>query len=300
MKCPDFYIIGASKCGTTALSDYLCRHPAICFARNKEPHFFSDDRPAQKVDLDFAQYWRRNFSYYDPKKHKAIGEGSGTYYISDVAVPNILRVRPDAKFIYMVRNPIEMAHSWYCDLRFSNSENVSFEEGWYLQSDRENGLRLPPQCPDPHILQYRRLAALGERLDILKRQIPLGQLLVVVTDDLARNPKEVYEAVLAFIEVPSDGRQHFPAVNTAKAQRNRLLGWLSASIPEWVHETTREFKAWTGLKNVQLNFLAILNARSIKRPRLASDFRKALLVEFEPEIRRLEQSLQRDFSAWRT
>jgi hypothetical protein len=299
MRTPDFFIVGASKCGTTALAEYLAHHPAICFSLNKEPHFYSDDRPAQKADRDFIQYWRRNFSSYDPSRHLVIGEGSGTYYISDVAVPNILQTNPRAKFIYMVRNPVEMLHSWHYDLRFSNSEDVSLEEGWGLEEVRETGARIPRQCPDPHILQYRKLAALGHRLVVMQNLIPKDQLMVVVLDDLACNAGKVYEDVLSFLGVPSDGRDEFVAVNTAKEQRSRLLGVLAASVPGWLHDLTREFKSALGIGHVRLNFLATLNARRAKKQPLAADFRKRLLSYFEADIQLLECHLGRDFQAWR-
>ena len=38
---PDFFVVGAPRCGTTAISKYLSDNPNICFSRPKEPHFFS-------------------------------------------------------------------------------------------------------------------------------------------------------------------------------------------------------------------------------------------------------------------
>ena len=38
---PNFLIIGASKCGTTALYYYLKQHPEISFPELKEPKYFS-------------------------------------------------------------------------------------------------------------------------------------------------------------------------------------------------------------------------------------------------------------------
>lgn len=300
MRVPDFYIIGASKCGTTALAYYVSQHPAICFAINKEPHFFSDDRPAQRAEKNFGDYWRRNFSHFDPLKHKAIGEGSGTYYISEAAIPNILRANPSAKFIYMVRNPVEMLHSWYYDLRFSNSENVSLEKGWELESERAKGRRIPPQCPDSHILRYRELAALGHRLEIMSHEIPKGQLMVIVLDDWAANPKKIYEEVLAFIGVPSDGQENFRTINMAKEQRSRLLGIAAAAVPRWLHGLTREIKGILGIRHVPLNLLAILNTRRVKKKPLEQNFRRQLLLHFESDIQLLERHLGRDFTAWRT
>eukprot|EP01050_Picozoa_sp_SAG11_P003164 SAG11_NODE_173_length_13507_cov_10.489931_6_plen_117_part_00 len=39
MQIPAFCIIGAQKCGTTSLYDWLCEHPLMVPARRKEPHF---------------------------------------------------------------------------------------------------------------------------------------------------------------------------------------------------------------------------------------------------------------------
>jgi hypothetical protein len=300
MRIPDFFIIGASKCGTTALSEYVAEHPNVCFARTKEPHFFSDDFPKQKLDHNLDEYWRRNFSYFDARKHRVIGEGSGTYYISEVAIANILKQNPAAKFIYMVRNPVDMIHSWYYDLRFSNSENVSLEEGWDLQPLRLQGFKLPRQLREPRFLQYRMMGSLGRRLEVLKKLIPRGQLMVIVFDDFIRDPKQTYEKVLAFVGVPSDGRASFPQSNMAKVQRNRLLGYISASTPRWVSKVAHKFKGFIGLRHTRLNVFAALNAKTVRRAPLAPDFRKRLVMEFEPEVRLLEQHLNRDLSGWRT
>lgn len=300
MRVPDFFIIGASKCGTTALSKYLSEHPGICFARTKEPHYFSDDFPVQKLDNNFAQYWRRNFSHFDARKHGAIGEGSGTYYISQVAIANILRQNPAAKFIFMVRNPVDMVQSWYNDLRFANGEDVSLEEGWDLQPVRLQGLKIPRQLREPRFLQYHMMASFGRRLEVFKKLIPPGRLLVIVFDDFVRDPKAAYENVLAFIGVRSDGRESFPKVNAAKDQRSRLIGAVSSSMPRWVSNAAREIKILVGMRHARLNVFAVLNTKPAKRVPLSPEFRKRLVIEFEPEVRLLERHLDRDLSHWRT
>ena len=43
MRRPDLFIVGAPKCGTTALYAYLRRHPEIFMSPLKEPHFFGSD-----------------------------------------------------------------------------------------------------------------------------------------------------------------------------------------------------------------------------------------------------------------
>ncbi len=298
-RIPDFYVIGASKCGTTALSDYLRRHPNVCFARTKEPHFFAEDRPTQRADLTLEEYWRRNFSYYNPTKHLITGEGSGTYYTSNVAIPRILQLNPSAKFIYMVRNPVDMVHSWYNDLRYSSSEELELEDAWDLQNIRAQGKSIPKFCPDPFILQYRALASLGSRLEFLKGVIPPEQLKVILLDDFSRDTRAVYEGTLKFLNLPSDGRSEFPLVNGSKAPRSLLLSRISASYPRWLYNGVREFKHLTGLNHIQLNVIAKLNSKPAPKTPLSSPFRQRLQTEFEPEIQLLERLLDRDLSHWR-
>jgi hypothetical protein len=299
MRIPDFFIVGASKCGTSALSEYLTEHPNVCFARTKEPHFFSDDFPLQKVDASLQDYWRRNFSYFDERKHRVIGEGSGTYYISDVAVPNILKQNPAAKFIYMIRSPLEMIYSWHYQVQFRTGETESLEEAWDSQQPRISSMEMRPEDGDLRFRQYLAVASLGQRLDYLKTIVPPEQLTVIVLDDFVSEPKAAYEKVLAFIGVPSDGRENFPQVHQSRVQRSYFLGRLSDRTPRWVVNGVRDFKHLVGLTHVPLNVFARLNSKLVKKPPLSLEFRKRMLADLEPEINLLEQHLGRDFNHWR-
>jgi hypothetical protein len=299
MRNPDFFVVGASKCGTTALCEYLTEHPNICFASTKEPHFFSDDFPKQKLDGDFNTYWRRNFSHFDPSSQTVLGDGSGTYYISSVAIPNILARNPGAKFIYMIRDPVEMVHSWHYHVQFGTGETDTLEQAWERRQPRISDPELRAEDGNLRFRQYRALGSLGRRLGFMKSIIPYGQLMVIVFDDFVDDPKAVYEQVLSFIGAPSDGRTHFPQVNQAQVQRSYLLGRVVTSIPKWMINASRELKRALGLPHVPTNIFRMLNSKPVKRRPLSPDFRKRLSAEFEPEIRLLEQYLMRDLSHWR-
>jgi hypothetical protein len=300
MRIPDFFIIGAPKCGTTALSEYLGQHPAICFSHVKEPHFFSDDIPSYKIDRTLADYLRRNFSHFDARRHRAMGEGSVFYYHSDVAIPNILDANPSARFVYAVRNPVDMVYSLYSQYCYSYMEDIgNFEDAWAAQEQRAAGRNIPRRCYEPRFLQYRTMGQLGHRLKTLRSIIPARQLMVVAFDDLAGNARQVYEDVLAFLDVPSDGRSTFPVVNENKVRRSRALGYLSTSVPRWLHNGVRDIKHAAGISHVPLNILAKVSEKPAKRPALGAGFRKHLAAEFEPDIRLLEEQLGRHFGHWR-
>ena len=65
---PNFLIIGASKCGTTALYYYLKQHPEISFSELKEPKYFSsinEQFPHNGVgDISVDKYAIRSFEEY--------------------------------------------------------------------------------------------------------------------------------------------------------------------------------------------------------------------------------------------
>lgn len=67
----DFAIIGAMKCGTTSLFDFLAAHPDVCAPANKEPHYFTRGYRLP------AAYYRRLFRGCGPGQRR--GEASPTY-----------------------------------------------------------------------------------------------------------------------------------------------------------------------------------------------------------------------------
>jgi hypothetical protein len=59
MRRPNFFIAGAPKAGTTALSAYLSQHPNAFLAKPKEPHYFAEDLPAIRQVADALRIFPR-------------------------------------------------------------------------------------------------------------------------------------------------------------------------------------------------------------------------------------------------
>ncbi len=107
---PDFMIIGAMKCATSTLHDQLAVQQGIVMSMPKEPNFFSDE-----------DIWARGMGWYWSLFARAesgdlCGESS-THYSKlprhrDV-VARIQEHVPDAKFVYVMRNPLDRLVSHY-------------------------------------------------------------------------------------------------------------------------------------------------------------------------------------------
>jgi hypothetical protein len=107
---PDFMIIGAMKCATSTLHDQLAVQEGVVMSMPKEPNFFSDE-----------ENWGRGLSWYwslfaRAEDGELCGESS-THYTKLPRHPKVIeRVAehvPDAKFIYVMRNPLDRLVSHY-------------------------------------------------------------------------------------------------------------------------------------------------------------------------------------------
>ena len=141
---PNFFIVGSARCGTTTLSRCLKSHPQVSFSQPKETHYFSQLNGKTSLENIRTDYLDRFFYHYQPH-HCAMGEGSVSYLYSEEAIRTILQYNPQAKFIVMVRNPIEMVYSYHYRLVYILEENqVDFHKAWDLQGVRAQGKHLPP------------------------------------------------------------------------------------------------------------------------------------------------------------
>ena len=90
---PNFFILGAPKCATTSLANWLREHPHIFVPTRKEPEFFNtDDEPHKHggiANLDAYEALFRDAC----EKHLAVGEGSVWYLSSSTAISRRFRVR---------------------------------------------------------------------------------------------------------------------------------------------------------------------------------------------------------------
>jgi O-antigen/teichoic acid export membrane protein len=292
---PNFFIIGAPKCGTTALSEYLRGNPGVFISSPKEPEYFSTDLSAQ-----FKMSRKTYLSLYskaDPKIHKAIGEASTAYLFSKRAVDEILKFNPKAKFIVMVRNPIELVQALHSQMLFQGIETVlGFEEAWRLESQRKVGKRIPFFCYDKNSVMYSEWGKLGEQVERLLMRADRKKVKIILFDDFVKNTKKTYEEALAFLEVPSDGQTEFPKINE---NRNVILPLFQPILGLPV-KAGKALRALTGFPR-DLGFflnLLFLNGRISKKNNISEEFKNELIEFYRGDIKKLSKLIRRDLSIW--
>lgn len=299
---PDFFIVGGPRCGTTALSVYLSEHPQICFASPKEPNYYSEDLPGCRFAQSDEEYRSKFFAHHDPSRHRRVGEGSVWYLFSQVAVPKVLSVNPEARFIAMVRNPVVMVQSLHAKMVTTREEDeADFERAWRLQERRARGESVPPLCKEPKRLQYEALCRLGEQVARLKATAPAAQVRVIVFDDFQRETAKVYAEMMDFLGLEHDGRTSFPPINVNKRLRSTRLEDL-LQRPPWPVQPMLDVLKQVG--PVKRSLLAVrmrlksLNEDRTKREALSRAMRAELADVFREDVGLLGEQLGRDLSHW--
>jgi hypothetical protein len=287
MKKPNFFIIGAPKSGTTSLSVYLSEHPKIFFSNPREPQYFCTDFSEKWRPVVKKEEYLKIFS--ESSKHSIVGEGSTQYLRSEIAVTNILKFNPDAKFIVMIRNPIEMFSSWHSHLLNTLDEYIEDpKKAWDLQEERKEGRYIAKECRDPNFLQYGDFCKIGKQVYKFLNNVPNKEnIRIVKFECFKNNTRRVYEEVLKFLKTDSDYRETFPIYAKNKELKYRNLSKILKSIKNSPIKNISEFiKKKLGIKSY--TFINILshkcNAKiNKKRKPLDDNFRKELENYFQED-----------------
>lgn len=295
MGKPNFFIVGAPKCGTTSLSEYLRNHPRAFVSNPKEPFYFCSDMPGLGNLSNEAEYL--DLFRSAKSRHLAIGEASAVYMYSGLAAERIHAFDPSARIIAMLRDPMELLPSYHSQQLFAlNEDEPDFARGWQLQEQRAAGNVIPPTCRNANLLQYRSLGMLGEQVERLLSVFPRNQILFVLFDDFCANTAKVYKEVLDFLKLPDDRRQSFPRWNPNKRYRFPAIRSIRRAIVmlPGLEDRIRRNADRLGMTGT----LRALTGKPVPRERLSAEMHDVIQATFAEDVARLAVLIQRDLSHW--
>jgi len=211
----DFIIIGAQRCGTTSLYNYLIGHPKISSALNKEVHFF-DINYNKGIDW----YWKQfpTVSEKVNSNEKSItGESTPYYLFHPLIAKRIFKHLPRIKLIVLLRNPVDRAYSHFSHVVRAGNEPLSFDEAIKKEPERLKGL-------EEKIYQYQysfnhhkfSYLSRGIYADQLERYLQLfkkEQMLILKSEDFFASPQKVLNRVFSFLGISNSELSDFEKFN---------------------------------------------------------------------------------------
>jgi hypothetical protein len=271
---PTFILVGAMKCGTTSLHNYLDEHPQICMSTPKEPNFFTADS-------------EKNLDWYQQRFHdeaQEFGESSTNYtkYPEFPGVPErMYRLLPDVKLLYLVRDPIQRAISHYVHNRIHKREDRPIEEAF-----------LPAE--ESHYLQTSRYyMQISRYLEYYSRE----RVLILESEDLRARRTRVMKTIFDFLEVEmevdeAEFEKEYHATskklnpNLSVFLRHTQIGKALTSVGQSVLPDALIEKGLEAFRS------------DVDRPSLEGDTKEAVHAYMEKDVEQLRRLCRRGFEAW--
>lgn len=299
MSKPGFFIIGAPKCGTTALAHYLSQHYDAFVSRPKEPHFFLSDFHDDMRQIKHLSHYEAMFA--SAEGARAIGEASVWYLYSESAIQEIYNYNPEAKVIVMLRNPVEMVVSLHSQKVFSRDEDeADFEAAWELCSQRREGNSIPGECREVKTILYDQVASYSQQLDRLYQFFPEKQVLVINYDDFKHDVSKVYKRTLSFLGLEDDGKKNFEVINANKAERFSFIGDIFARPPKLLLNFNNRLKRLVGVGSFGLIAkLRSYNTYSKPRAKVSAETLKSVEDHYRSEMILLSEKYNIRFEGFR-
>lgn len=297
LKGPDFFIVGAPKCGTTAMADYLGQHPDIGMCPRKETHYFVGDlRPRMKTKRGQGPLSAERYTglFADLQGERRRGEASVWYLYSPTSATEIRDFCPEASIVVMLRNPVEMLPSLHSEFVYVGIEPVEdFETALALDDERERS-GAPRGFPP---LSYRSAIRYAEQLRRYIDAFGRERVHVIVYDDFREDTLGVFADACGFLGVDAGFIPAIEVVNPNKRVRSRAMRRLVRRPPEALR-TVLHAVSTENMRRYGGATLQRWNTRFERRSAVPDRVSEALRPEVERQVYELNELIALDVSAW--
>lgn len=290
-RFPNLFVVGAMKAGTSSLHEYLHQHPEIFMSRFKEPQYFAPHRtrwgqgwgqgqPNPEPGID---WYLRLFADAGPVKYA--GESSVSYaarpWVSGCE-RRIFGFNPEARIIYLMRDPVERAISHY----------------WHFVSDgREDlGMLAALKARRGYVARSSYAMQIGPYLEVFGRD----RVFLLTLEELSRDPGGTFGRLFSWLGVRPDARidtaANYNVSPTRVRQTRRFCVPLDTGLKHWRWRVIE--KRLPGAVPVWLRRAAYrqVDKRSVDREPAVRYLRPIL----QEDVRRLSALAGRDFPEWTT
>jgi hypothetical protein len=278
MTIPNFLIIGDLKAGSTSLYHYLRQHPEVYMPDFKELRYFAYDREnPYHVRADtypvktFAEYLRHFENCGDAK---AIGEASPNYLRGPGTAGRIRAAIPDVRLIACLRNPADRLYSGYQMNYRGGSTRKPFDEELFGR----DAAWIKARFYWLDLKQYFDL-------------FPPSQIKIVLFDDLKTDARKVVKDLYGYLEVDDVFEPDFTVQNEGGSPKS-LLGY--SILVKGKNLLRRVGTPPAGLKRLWRR----IERESLQKTQMDPQIRRKIIEICHDDIKRTQELIGRDLSAW--
>jgi Sulfotransferase domain len=300
MRIANFVIGGTEKAGTTSVFNWLSAHPQVCASSRKETDFFREGFTG-----DLAADARRYAGYFEvcDRNQPVLMEASPGYLGEAATVaPRMRALAPNAKVLFILRDPIDRLYSSYHFHRgkLNLPPSVTFDDyvarciafDTRASAPRELGL-------DEWYLKALRFGCYSEFIAIFRSQLPARNIKVMFFEALRQDPRAFMVELSAFLEIDPGFWTDFEfrKSNVTFSGRNKTLHRLAMRMNAVTEPLMRRHP---GLKQSLVRAYKTVNQEREGYDPMSPVARKLLTEFYRPDIGTLQQQLGLTLpEAWR-
>ncbi len=291
MEFPNLFIVGAMKAGTSSLHEYLHQHPQIFMSRMKEPQYFSPHTTR------WGQRWGQGNPFPEPGidwyfklfseagDAKYAGESSVSYTSRPWVIDCERRIHafnPDARIIYLMRDPIERSISHY----------------WHFVVDgrEDRDMLTAMQRTEEYVARSDYAMQLKPYLDKFGPE----QVFTLTLENLQEQPDREFRRLFNWLDVdpnvPIDTRNRFNVTQSVVLQPRRHRVFMDTLMKHW---------RWRRLEGKLPDAIPAVSRRLAYRSIDKNAVDCVPTIEYlrpilKDRIQSLTELLGRDFPEWKT
>lgn len=299
-KLPNLLIVGATKCGTSSLHNYLAQHPQIFMTSIKEPRFLSSQVTSfplnGPLDHRVEAWYVKNYEDYvklfeNSDGFPVVGESSAdTLYFHKGTIPVIKKYLGDPRIVIMLRHPVRRAFSAYQHLVRDLREELSFEEGLKEEPNRiRNNWELIYHYKSAS-LYYESVKAFHDNFSNVK---------VILTEDQEKRPQQVFRDIFRFLDVDPDFDVNTEVrYNVSGKPRSQ---WLHNFFFEenMIRKLAQPIVRTLLSQETRIRIAQSIQETNLTRLSINPETKRKLLAFFKEDTGKMERLLNRDLSFWR-
>ncbi len=269
---PNLFILGAAKCGTTSLHDWLNQHPQIFMSAIKEPSFYCS--LFQVVNNEKAY-----FKLFDQSKDELYRGESSHAYLTDPSVPEVLsRLYPHAKFILILRNPADRAHSLYLHMKRHLHEHApTFEKALQMEPNRINEDFMESNGQYYHNFLYFNSGLYGRQINRYLSYYRKDQFLFLHHSEL-QTPEILMKKITQFLSLDCYPSYDFSRLNTGYTIRFRFVEKLL-----WSRYLTKGILHHLGFQSLLKRF------NHISPSPIKPETRHKLMIQYKDDLKEVKR-----------
>ena len=226
---PDFLILGTQKGGTVSLYQHLTSLPGVIGVeqRWKEVHYFASIPNPNNYPMLGPGWYRSHFPRRDALRAAGAitGEATPRYMVEALAMSRIARDLPDSRWIVVLRDPVERAHSHHTMQVRHGVETSAFGDA--IDHELELiGRGVVIEGTTDVIGDDRDYIGGGrysEQLRSIGALRPDRPTLVLFSENLFAGHRPSFELLHRFLDLPAPEHTAFPHVNRSSSEEKGTI-----------------------------------------------------------------------------